>query len=161
MDKLLQILDPKYYQDRNAALQQLFSLTSLIVANRGGMAREEFEQLLSLPENLSYRPYISFCTLPLTLADLSATEVRETIAKGQVVNNLIPEETAVFLEETSVFHSPRRRSVKEINEYAVRLQLINELYTNRPRVNKEIDFRTFFLDTLKTLPTISSALVSR
>jgi nicotinic acid mononucleotide adenylyltransferase len=34
MDKLVQILDPRYYQDREAALRQLFALSSLIVANR-------------------------------------------------------------------------------------------------------------------------------
>src|SRR5881396_2303006 len=40
MDKLLQILDPRYYQDREAALRQLFALTSLIVANRGDLDQE-------------------------------------------------------------------------------------------------------------------------
>ena len=44
MDKLLQIFDPRYYQDRDAALRQLFTISSLIVANRGDMDEVNFSQ---------------------------------------------------------------------------------------------------------------------
>jgi nicotinamide-nucleotide adenylyltransferase len=42
MDKLLQIFDPRYYHDRDAALEQLFAMASLIVANRGDMDESNF-----------------------------------------------------------------------------------------------------------------------
>src|SRR2546422_2182467 len=80
MDKLVQIFDPRYYQDRDAALRQLFALASLIVANRGDLAQEEFNWLLDRPENQPYRPHVRFCPLPPAIADLSATAVRDDLA---------------------------------------------------------------------------------
>src|SRR5581483_7709402 len=76
MDKLLQIFDPRYYHDRDAALRQLFSLASLLVANRDDMDEQSFTQLLSQPENRPFREYVRFFTLPTTFTDLSATHVR-------------------------------------------------------------------------------------
>ena len=124
MDKLVQILDPRYYQDREAALRQLFALASLIVANRGDMAREEFDQLLDRPENRPYRPHIRFCPLPATIADLSATAVRNGLAAGKTIDTAVPPETATFLAETRAFVPPLRSDGEVITAYAVRLQAI-------------------------------------
>jgi len=127
MDKLLQILDPKYYQDRDAALRQLFTLASLIVANRGEMAQAEFEHILEQPENRPYRSYISFCPLSHTIADISATAVREGLAASGQVEKFLPEETIAFLLETRAFYPPLRRNDAEINAYGVRQNLLNLL----------------------------------
>ena len=128
MDKLLQILDPKYYQDRDVALRQLFALTSLIVANRGDMARAEFAQILDRPENRPYRSHIHFCPLSDAMAEVSATAVREGLATGSRMEDVLPEEIATFLAETRAFHPPLRRGDKEINAYAVRQNLLNLLF---------------------------------
>lgn len=130
MDKLLQILDPKYYQDRDAALQKLFTLTSLIVANRGDMAQAEFEQILDRPENRPYRSHLQFCLLPDTLADLSATEVRDTLTAGKDVDDRVPLETAAFLAETRAFRAPLKLQTSEepIDAYAIRQKLLNLLF---------------------------------
>jgi hypothetical protein len=130
MDKLLQILDPKYYRDRDAALQQLFALTSLIVANRGAMARTTFDELLDQPENRPYCSYISFCPLADEMADVSATMVRERLAAGGWVDELVPEESAAFLTETQAFHSPLRQGEAEVDAYAVRMKVFETLYAN-------------------------------
>jgi nicotinic acid mononucleotide adenylyltransferase len=141
MDKLLQILDPKYYHDREAALQQLFALTSLIVANRGAMAQGEFEQLLDRPENRAYRQHIQFCSLSESVADVSATTVREHLAAGRSVNDLVPEETAIFLAETQAFRPPLHHGGAVIDAYAERLKLLMALYANRAQVERSIDLR--------------------
>lgn len=148
MDKLVQILDPKYYVDRDAALRQLFALTSLVVANRGAMARAEFEQLLDQPKNRSYRSHIHFCLLSGELADVSATAVREGLAAGSRVADLLPEETAIFLTETRAFHPPLCRGDEEIDAYAVRLKLFASLYDDRIQAERNLDFRALLRATL-------------
>jgi nicotinamide-nucleotide adenylyltransferase len=141
MDKLLQILDPRYYQDRDAALRQLFTLSSLIVANRGDMAQEEFHQLLDQPENQPYRSHVRFCPLPATVADLSATAVRNRLAAGKTVNETVPAEAAAFLAETRAFTPPLRDGNELIDAYAVRLKLLLLLYAVRSWAAQEVDFR--------------------
>jgi nicotinic acid mononucleotide adenylyltransferase len=141
MDKLVQILDPKYYQDREAALQQLFALSSLIVANRGDMAEAEFEQLLDRPENRAYRPYVRFCPLPVGLADVSATAVRQALAAGESVTSQVPRESAVFLGETRAFAPPRQCDGEVVDGYAVRQQLLTMLTAVRFWAEQEVNFR--------------------
>lgn len=133
MDKLLQILDPKYYQDREAALQQLFALTSLIVANRGDMARAEFERILDRPDNRVYRQHIHFCPLSEEIAEVSATVVRDRLAVGHDINGLVPEETAAFLAETRAFCPPVLQGDVLVDAYALRLERLNTAYANRGR----------------------------
>lgn len=131
MDKLLQILDPKYYRDREAALRQLFALTSLIVANRGDMARAEFERILDQPENCVYRQHIHFCPLSGEVADVSATAVRDGLAAGRNIDGLVPEETAAFLAETQAFAPPVPHGDAAVDPYALRLQQLNAAYADR------------------------------
>jgi len=142
MDKLVQILDPKYYQDRGAALRQLFALSSLIVANRGEMAEAEFEQLLDQPENRAYRSHVRFCPLPGGLADVSATVVRQALAAGESVTSRVPTDSAAFLAETHPFAPPRQYGGEVVDGYAVRQQLLTILTEVRSWAEQEVDFRT-------------------
>jgi nicotinic acid mononucleotide adenylyltransferase len=134
MDKLLQIFDPRYYQDRDAALRQLFSLASLMVANRGDMERESFDQLLDRPENRSYKSSVRFFALPQDLADLSATAVRDALAHGQSANELLPEEVAHFLRITRAYHPPVPQGDKTVDVYTLRVSLLDALYSVRSGV---------------------------
>ena len=106
MDKLLQIFDPRYYQDRDAALQQLFAISSLIVANRGDMDEANFSQLLDRPENRRFRAHVHFFTLSAAVTDLSATALRKALAAGQPIDSQVPPETVAFLTETQAFAPP-------------------------------------------------------
>lgn len=144
MDKLLQILDPKYYQDRDAALQQFFALTSLVVANRGEMARAEFDRVLDRPENRSYRSRIQFCPLSEAVADLSATVVRKELAEGKIQKRFVPEETMAFLVETRAFHPLVTIGEEKVDAYAVRQRLLNSLIADRPHDQRTQDFRLLF-----------------
>ncbi len=141
MDKLLQILDPRYYQDRDAALRQLFALASLIVANRGDMEQEEFNQLLDRPENRPYRSHVRFCPLPVTITDLSATAVRHGLAAGKAMDETVPTETVTFLAETHAFAPLLPDGNELIDAYAVRLALLESLYAARSWAAPEVDFR--------------------
>jgi nicotinamide-nucleotide adenylyltransferase len=141
MDKLLQILDPRYYQDRAAALRQLFALASLIVANRGDMDEENFLNLLDRPENRLYRPHLRFFTLPAAITDLSATAVREALSTAQGIGDQVPAETAAFVAETRAYSSPVWNDGEAIDAYATRLALLALLYTVHSWAEQEVDFR--------------------
>lgn len=141
MDKLVQILDPRYYQDRDAALRQLFALASLIVANRGGMNREEFTRLLDQPENRPYHASIHFLPLAATVTDLSATAIRNALARGETVREQVPVETAVFVAETRAYSPPLRCGDEMLDAYAVRLALLEALATIRAWAEQNVDFR--------------------
>jgi nicotinic acid mononucleotide adenylyltransferase len=153
MDKLWQILDPKYYPDRDAALRQLFALASLIVANRGAMARVEFDRLLDQPENRPYRPHIHFCYLPDRLAELSATAVRENLVVGKEVASLVPEETAIFLQKTQAFRPPAQIGKEIVEAYAVRQRLFELLLSGPSRLTEQLNFAALIQTALADTET--------
>lgn len=140
MDKLLQIFDPRYYQDRDAALHQLFAISSLIVANRGDMDEANFSQFLDRPENRPFRSHVQFFTLPSAVTDLSASALRDALAAGQHIDSQVPPETTVFLTETQAFAPPLRKGTEAVDVYATRRALLSALYEARSWAEREVDF---------------------
>ncbi len=145
MDKLAQILDARYYQEREAALEQLFALTSLVVANRGDMARRAFDELLQRPDNQLYRDAIHFLPLPESVADLSSTAIRKTVSEATNLSAHVPAEVARFLTEARPYAVPRSATEDgqqdEIDAYAVRLALFDRLATVRDWAERHVDFQ--------------------
>jgi len=138
---LLQILDARYYTDRDAALRQLFGLASLIVANRGDMDERTFSQLLALPENQSFRHYVRFFILPASITDLSATQVRHNLTVEQPISAYVPPEVEEFITETRAYHPLLRCGDEQIDAYAIRQALLAPLYTKRSWAEQTVDFR--------------------
>jgi nicotinamide-nucleotide adenylyltransferase len=141
MDKLFQIFDPRYYQDRDGALQQLFASASLLIANRGDMDRHAFTQLLERPANRPYRTALHFFLLPASVTGLSATAVRAAVATGKSVENQVPAETAAFLNETRAYSLPVHSGDESLDAYAVRMHLLKMLYPVRPWAARQVNFR--------------------
>ena len=145
MDKLVQILDARYYQDRETALDQLFALTSLVVANRGDMARRAFDELLQRPDNQPYRDAIHFLPLPETVADLSSTAIRKTVREGANLSAHVSAEVARFLTEARPYAAPGRDTedgqADTIDAYAVRLTLFDRLVAVRDWAEQHVDFQ--------------------
>lgn len=167
MDKLIQILDARYYQDRDIALNELFGLAALIVANRGKFSRTEFTRLLAQPENQAFRPAIHF--FPLTdvpdssgsLNDLSATAIREALAAGvtgAAIGDHLPPETMQFVSEVQVYRPPVSRSdfahlAEPVDAYGIRIALIELLYSVRSWAEHEVDFRRLMQRAVAPDPT--------
>src|SRR5437588_2319000 len=63
-DKIVQIFDPRYYEDRDLALHELFELADFLVAPRAEAGREELSILLDRPENRQYAGHVH--VLPLS-----------------------------------------------------------------------------------------------
>lgn len=141
MDKLLQIFDPRYYQDRDMALHQLFAISSLIVANRGDMDEASFFQLLDRPENHLFHSHVQFFTLPTAVTDLSATSIRRALAAGQSIDTQVPLETTAFVSETQAFSPLLQMGTERIDGYATRVALLAALSVVRSWAEQEVDFR--------------------
>lgn len=75
-DKIVQIFDPRYYTNRDAALAELFALTDVLVAPRAGMGASALADLLAQPENARFAPHVRFLAVPDDFAQDSSTEVR-------------------------------------------------------------------------------------
>jgi nicotinamide-nucleotide adenylyltransferase len=95
-DKLVQLFDPRWYQDRDAALEELFGLVSVVYAQRAG-DRSSLAATLADPAN---RPWAGRCRkVPLhpALAAVSSREVRRRIRSGEPWRELVPVEVASSL----------------------------------------------------------------
>ena len=125
-DKIVQILDPHYYNDRDAALKELFALAELLVAPRGDAGPEALHELLSRPENRPFAQHIS--TLPFSNAyrDISSTQIRQH--PGAHRGDILPE-VRRFMSETRAYASPVRLS-NEIDYYGERVKILEALLKN-------------------------------
>jgi nicotinamide-nucleotide adenylyltransferase len=108
-DKIVQILDPRYYADRDAALRDLFARAHFLVAPRDGGGREALDRLFQQPEQHAYAGRVQF--LPLTHMqrqelELSSTHVRERLARGDDVSWAVPEAVVPVLHSIHGYAAP-------------------------------------------------------
>ena len=85
-DKVLQILDPRYYSDRDASLDDLFSRAGLLVAPRDEMTGDHLHRLLERPENRRFASRVRPVAIPPALAFVSSTAFRA----GEASRDLVP-----------------------------------------------------------------------
>lgn len=102
-DTFVRLLDPKYYEDRDAALRELFSGAEVLVGLRGDASWGDLEALLRRPENLPFRNRVSAFELPPHLRFVSSTEVRRQIAQGRGVPPFVPEEVKEFIRKRALY----------------------------------------------------------
>jgi nicotinic acid mononucleotide adenylyltransferase len=90
-DKLLQLLDPGWYEDRDAVLERLFERAEVAAAPRAGHAMEV----------IAGRWYerIRTVRLPAALAEISSRAVRERFRRGEDVSALVPPEILPFVRD--------------------------------------------------------------
>ena len=77
-DKIVQILDPRYYQDRDRELGQLFRLARFMVAPRGDNDRSDLDLLLSSPPNQSFSAMVGWLPLGSDFTRLSSSALRSS-----------------------------------------------------------------------------------
>jgi len=96
-DTIVRVFDAKYYADRAAALAALFRGSEFLVANRGADTPSVVTALLDRPDVAPFAHRIRVIRLPEHLADVSATEVRARLARGEAVTALVPPEISPSL----------------------------------------------------------------
>ena len=121
MDKVLQIFDPRYYEDRDAALDTLFAHVRLIAANREDWGDEALRALLDRPENAPYRDRVQPLTLSPHLRDQSSSAVRRGVEGGEPAGDAVAPAVREFIEATGAYREP----------YELRLAALDTLYTVR------------------------------
>jgi hypothetical protein len=110
-DKIVQILDPRYYTDRTHALDELFQLARFLVAPRGKATRAKLEALLAKPENGAYGGRVSYLPLAPRYREDSATMARlrsavPGVTAAELSRLLAPEGAALALETGAYAVSP-------------------------------------------------------
>ncbi|HEY6540236.1 MAG TPA: hypothetical protein VIZ18_04825 [Ktedonobacteraceae bacterium] len=104
-DKIVQIFDPHYYQDRDKALRELFALAEILVAPRAGAGPAELSALLARPENTPFSSHVHSLPLDTTYRDISSSRIRQ----GAVAHEQdVPPEALRFIHETGAYDPPQR-----------------------------------------------------
>jgi nicotinic acid mononucleotide adenylyltransferase len=107
-DKIVQIFDPKYYDDRDAALEALFGLASFLVAPRGSDEADSLAALLARPENRRYAGAVRPLDLPPELREVASSSVREGLAGGAAPDETVPPVVSDFIAATGVYADEAR-----------------------------------------------------
>lgn len=102
-DKIVQIFDPRYYEDRDASLVALFHLAELLVAPRGNDGEQELHTLLHRPENERFAHYVHLLPLEVQYRNMSSTHIRQGDAASL---HDVPHEVQQFMRETHVYEPP-------------------------------------------------------
>ena len=131
MDKVMQIFDPRYYEDRDKALAALFTEASLIAARRPPWGEEELQRLLGRPENCGYQDRVYFLDLAGELGRVSSSASRSGVEKDGAVQNQLPEVVYQFILETGAY-GPR---------YDLRRLLLDRLYALREWAGTGVDLK--------------------
>jgi nicotinic acid mononucleotide adenylyltransferase len=76
-DKIVQIFDPRYYVDRERALDALFAAARFLVAPRDSSTNRDLAALLDVPENRRYAARVTPLAIDAALASVSSSAVRD------------------------------------------------------------------------------------
>ena len=95
-DKLLQVLDPKWYADREASLEALFANASILYAVRTGEERL-LTNTLRRPENAGWLGRLHRVAVPGSVAGISSRDVRDLVRLGEDATPLVPREFSELL----------------------------------------------------------------
>lgn len=124
-DKIVQIFDPHYYENRDAALETLFSEAELLVAPRGQGGPRELEELLTQPDNQRFARYIHPLPLGSAYRDMSSTRVRE---REPLALHEVPIEVQQFMHVTKAYDPPLQfRDGTTCDYYGMRVRELAKL----------------------------------
>jgi nicotinic acid mononucleotide adenylyltransferase len=107
-DKIVQIFDPRYYEDRNAALEQLFALATFLVAPRGTDDADALAALLARPENQRFAGAVEPLDLPVGLREVASSAVRQAVEGGGAPDQTVPPVVQAFIDATGVYAGDAR-----------------------------------------------------
>ncbi len=107
-DKIVQIFDPRYYADRDAVLEELFSRASFLVAPRDASTPADLARLLDRPENRRFAPGVTPLAIGPHLAAVSSTAIRAAVAAGDDLSGAVPAAVRRHLLATGAYGAPDR-----------------------------------------------------
>lgn len=140
-DTLARVLDPKYYEDREGALDRLFATCTFMVANRGAYGREAIQRLMATGDNRRFRGKVHFLEIPNHLAQISSNRVRQRVRERKPFAQFIPAQVKEFIEKVQLYMTDREVGPhgQRVNLYDLRTQVLCRLYALYPEGNAQID----------------------
>jgi nicotinic acid mononucleotide adenylyltransferase len=121
-DKIVQIFDSRYYEDRDLALHELFELADFLVAPRAESGAEELSKLLDRSENRLYAGHIHALPLSAAYRDISSTRIRQSYTAYE---QEVPPEVSRFIRETHAYEPPLELADgSKVDQYAERIREI-------------------------------------
>jgi nicotinic acid mononucleotide adenylyltransferase len=96
-DTLVRLFEPRYYADMAGELDQFFTAAEVAAANRAPEPPEAVAAFLDRPEVRPFRDRIHPFSLPADIAAVSATAVRQRLARGESAAGLVPPEILPLL----------------------------------------------------------------
>jgi nicotinamide-nucleotide adenylyltransferase len=123
-DKIVQIFDPHYYQDRDKALRELFALAEILVAPRAEAGPAELGKLLAQPDNAPFASHVHSLPLDTTYRNISSSRIRQGATSHE---QDVPPEALNFIRETGAYDLPQRLvdgSIRDV--YRERMKAIRE-----------------------------------
>jgi len=103
MDTMMRILSPSFYQDFDSAMKKLFGDSCFIVAERKDMDEEKIRDIFKSRNLEGYAGKIKVLKTPPSLREISSTEVREKIKRGEPVSDLLPGGVEEFMRERKLY----------------------------------------------------------
>lgn len=102
-DKIVQVFDQRYYDDRDAALHALFAQAEILVAPREDAGNAALQHLLDDASNRQFAPYVHGVALSSAYRRMSSTHIRDVFEAHQ--QDVLPD-VQRFIEETRVYEPP-------------------------------------------------------
>lgn len=118
-DKIVQIFDPRYYDDSTVALATLFDLASFLVAPRDGAGPDELRSLLAEPRVRRYAGHVRALPLAPVHQDQSSSRVRDQLARGEEAAD-VPSIVNGFQAATGAYEATGER-------YAARRRILDAI----------------------------------
>ena len=163
-DKIVQIFDPRYYDDRDAALRKLFGLASFLVAPRDDATADDLAALLSRPENRPFAARVQSLPLPSAVAAVSSTGLRQDLGTAAASPGLhplpegegrgegpgesattpgvsLPWAFADMVAATHAYAPPLPLGTALVDRYTVRAALLTALFDDREWAQAHADLR--------------------
>ena len=133
-DKIVQIFDPRYYQDRDGELGRLFQLARFTVAPRGDNDRSDLQCLLQTSSNRRFAAMVGWLPLASEFTRMSSSALRSAAGGIGSGRGLSPHAwPAVEAGAYSTDADLRRR-------YELRQALIEAIAQMGDDVHRRIDF---------------------
>lgn len=142
-DKVIQVFDERWYDDRAASLDRLFATARLLVAPRAKDG-ERVREILARPGNRRWADRVDVLALHPAVSDLSSTRARGILQAGADTCGLVPEAVAAVLAEIGAFAPPRIVGDEEVEPYRVRAALLDALWGVREWAERSADFRALW-----------------
>lgn len=150
-DKIVQIFEDRWYEDREESLRRFFQAARLLVSPRADQA-DRVASTLAERRNAPYRSCVSLLPLHPAVGDLSSTRVRGLLQSGADASGLVPAPVGEFLAETRAFAAPLNIDGDEVDAYRLRTRLIDLLWDVRTWAERAVDFRALMSLALSPTP---------